>query len=73
MIALGLAVELSAALLLIVGLLQTPVGTGLLWSSIATVLVGLVIASIGVRRARPPRNAWVPPATPAPESTSGGD
>ncbi len=61
MIALGLTVELGAAVLLVVGLLSGASGTGMLWASAALVLVGLVIAMIGVRRARPPRSAWLPP------------
>ncbi|CAN5911770.1 hypothetical protein BH23ACT10_BH23ACT10_20230 [soil metagenome] len=70
MIALGLTVELCAAVLLVVGLLRTAAGTGLLWSSIAAVLAGLCIAAVGVRRARPPRNAWVPaPPDPPPAAS----
>lgn len=70
MIALGLTVELCAAVLLVVGLLRVDAGTGLLWSSIAVVLVGLCVAAVGVRRSRPPRNAWMPPPTAHSDPTS---
>ncbi|HSJ44925.1 MAG TPA: hypothetical protein VK923_09620 [Euzebyales bacterium] len=58
MIALGLAIELIAAVLVLIGLLLGAEGTGMLWSSIAVVLVGLLIAGAGVRRARPPSQRW---------------
>lgn len=58
MIALGLAIELTAAVLVVIGLLLGAGGTGVLWSSIAGVLVGLVITAAGVRRARPPWQGW---------------
>jgi hypothetical protein len=60
-IATGLAIELIAATIVVAGLLLGPAGTPWLWSSIGTVLVGLVMAVIGVRRARPPRTGWTPP------------
>lgn len=61
MIATGLAIELVAATTVVIGLALGPSGTPLLWSSIAMVLVGLIVASAGVRRARPPRSGWTPP------------
>ena len=64
MIALGLAIELIAAVLVVIGLLLGADGTGVLWSSIAVVLVGLLIAGAGVRRARPPWQGWSSIATP---------
>jgi len=62
-IALGLAIELIAAVLVVIGLLLGADGTGVLWSSIAVVLVGLLIAGAGVRRARPPWQGWSSIAT----------
>jgi hypothetical protein len=56
--ALGLAIELIAAVLLVIGLFLGADGTGVLWSSIAVVLVGLVVTGVGVRRARPPWHGW---------------
>jgi hypothetical protein len=64
-IALGLAVELIAAGLLVVGLLGPTAGTAILWASIAVVLLGLCVTAVGVRRARPPRNPWMPPPSAA--------
>jgi hypothetical protein len=57
-IALGLAVELIAAMLVVIGLLLGAEGASVLWSSIAVVLAGLLIAGAGVRRARPPWQGW---------------
>jgi hypothetical protein len=62
-IALGVAVELVAAVLLVVGLaLGEPRASMPLWASVAVALVGLSIAAIGVARARPPRRSVVAPA-----------
>lgn len=64
MIALGLAIQLIAAAVLIVGLLLGESRAVIpLWSAIAIALVGLVVSSAGVLRARPPRRpvAAVPP------------
>lgn len=58
MIALGLAIELIAAVLVVIGLLLGADGTGVLWASIAVVLVGLVVTGAGVRRSRPPWQRW---------------
>ena len=56
MIALGLAIELVAAVGVIVGLvLGEPQAAALLVAAIAAVVAGLVIVVLGVRRARPPR------------------
>ncbi len=58
MIALGLAIELIAAALVVVGLvLGEPQAITPLWASVAVALVGLSVTSIGVARARPPRRA----------------
>jgi hypothetical protein len=55
-IALGLAVELTAVGLLVVGLLLGEArGQVPLWSSIAVALLGLAITAVGIQRARPPR------------------
>jgi hypothetical protein len=62
-IALGLAVELIAAGLLVVGVVvlgELRASTAL-WSSIVAVLVGLVVVAVGVQRARPPRRSVAPP------------
>lgn len=60
MIALGLAIEVIAAGLLVIGLvLGEPWAATPLWASVAVALVGLIVASIGVARARPPRRALV--------------
>jgi hypothetical protein len=56
--AVGLATELAAVVLVVIGLLLGADGTPVLWSSIAVVLVGLVITGAGVRRARPPWHGW---------------
>lgn len=66
MIALGLAIELIAAVLVVVGLvLGEPQAITVLWASVAVALVGLSVTSIGVARARPPRRAVAaPPAAP---------
>jgi F0F1-type ATP synthase assembly protein I len=64
-IALGLAVELIAAVLLVVGLLEPTAGTPMLWGSVGVVLLGLCVTAVGVRRARPPRNPWMPPPSAA--------
>ena len=61
MIATGLAIELVAATVVVVGLAMGPSGAPLLWSSVAMVLVGLTVAAAGVRRVRPPRSGWTPP------------
>lgn len=56
MIALGLAIEVIAAGLLVIGLvLGEPRAATPLWASVAVTLVGLIVAAIGVARARPPR------------------
>lgn len=60
MIALGLAIEVVAAVLVVVGLLLGTDGTVVLWSSTGVVLVGLLVAGVGVRRARPPWQGWPP-------------
>ena len=62
MIAVGLAIEALAIPLVIGGLVVTGAGgVVLLWASIVVVLVGLVVTTVGVRRARPPRAGWQPP------------
>lgn len=63
MIALGLATELVAAVLVVIGLFLGADGTPVLWSSVAVVLVGLLMSAAGVRRSRPPWQGWptVPP------------
>ena len=66
MIALGLTVELVATVLVVLGVTLEGDGTGVLWSSIAVVLIGLAIAVAGVRRVRPP---W--PGRAAAESDAG--
>ena len=62
MIALGLAIEVVAAGLLVVGVvvgeLQAPVP---LWSSVVLALAGLTVVGVGVQRARPPRRSVAPP------------
>ena len=67
MIALGLAIELIAAGILVLGLLLgEPRAAVPLWSAIAIAVVGLVVASAGVVRARPPRRplaAMTPPGS----------
>lgn len=60
MIALGLVIEAVAAALVGVGLVLGGRGVGVLWVSVATALAGLVITSLGVRRARPSRRGWTP-------------
>lgn len=70
MIALGLAIELIAAVLVVVGLPLGADGTAVLWSSIAVVLVGLAVTGAGVRRARPPWQGWTPPVAPASRDTA---
>jgi O-antigen/teichoic acid export membrane protein len=68
-IALGLAIELIAAGVLIVGLLLgESQASATLWSAIAIAFVGLAVASIGVLRARPPRRPVVPVSPPVPDS-----
>jgi len=57
-IAVGLATELIAAVLVVIGLLRGADGTPVLWSSIAVVLIGLLITGAGVRRARPSWHGW---------------
>jgi hypothetical protein len=65
-IALGLAIELLAAGLVVVGLLLGDQrATVLLWSSVAAALVGLAVVMEGVRRARPPRRPGISPSPPA--------
>lgn len=59
MIALGLLVEAVAAIAVVVGLLLGDDGVGVLWASVAVALVGLLVAMIGVGRARPPLRAWL--------------
>ena len=65
MIALGLAIELIAAGLTILGLLlgeqraSTP-----LWAAVVVAFIGLAVATAGVQRARPPRRTAAP-ALPA--------
>ncbi len=59
MIALGLLVEAVAAIAVVVGLLLGDDGVGVLWASVAVVVVGLLIAMVGVSRARPPLRAWL--------------
>lgn len=55
MIAVGLAIELLAAVVLVIGLVLGEGAAGVpLWSSIGLVVVGLVVTSVGVARARPP-------------------
>lgn len=62
MIAVGLAIEALAIPLVIGGLVVTgAAGVALLWASIVVVLVGLVVTTVGVRRARPSRVGWRPP------------
>lgn len=57
MIAFGLLVEAIAAIAVVVGLLLGDDGVGVLWASVAVVVVGLLIAMVGVSRARPPLRA----------------
>jgi hypothetical protein len=55
-IAVGLAIELIAAVGMVVGLvLGEPRASALLLAAIAAVVAGLVVVVLGVRRARPPR------------------
>jgi hypothetical protein len=65
-IALGLAIELVAAGLVVVGLLLGEQrAADVLWPAVVLVLLGLVIVTAGVARARPPRRpvgAGVPPS-----------
>lgn len=69
MIALGLAFELIAAGILIAGLLLgEPRAAVPLWSAIAIAVVGLVLASAGVLRARPPRRPLAATSPPAHEA-----
>jgi hypothetical protein len=70
-IAAGLAIELIAATMVVAGLIMGPSGAPVLWSSIGMALVGLVLAAIGVRRARPPRSGWTPPR-PSADGANGG-
>lgn len=65
MIAIGLAVEAIAAALTLAGLVVADGALTLLWTAVVTVLVGLAVTMVGVRRARPSRHGWVPPSTPA--------
>jgi len=61
-IALGLAIQLIAAGLLIVGVvLDEAQASTPLWSAIAMELFGLVVVAVGVQRARPPRRSVTPP------------
>jgi hypothetical protein len=60
-IAAGLAIELIAATMVVTGLGLGPSGSPLLWSSMGAALIGLAVAVVGVRRARPPRSGWTPP------------
>lgn len=70
MIALGLAIELLAAGLVVLGLLLGEErATVPLWSSVAVALFGLALAMVGVRRARPPRRPAIPPSPPAPTTS----
>jgi hypothetical protein len=68
-IALGLAIELIAAGVLVLGLLLgEPRAAVPLWSAVVLAVVGLAVASAGVVRARPPRRplaAMTPPVTDA--------
>jgi hypothetical protein len=71
-IALGLAIELIAAGVLVVGLLLgEPRAMVPLWSAIAFALVGLAVASAGVLRARPPRRPLAAVSLPGPDATNG--
>lgn len=55
MIAAGLAIELIAAALLLVGLtVGGAYASAILWAAVAVVLLGLAVATVGVARARPP-------------------
>lgn len=55
MIAVGLAIELVAAVVLLIGLvLGEGAATVPLWASVALVVVGLAATCVGVARARPP-------------------
>jgi hypothetical protein len=68
-IALGLAIELIAAGMLIVGLLLgEPRAQVPLWLAVALALIGLAVASAGVLRARPPRRPVAAVSPPAPET-----
>lgn len=58
MIALGLAVELFATVLVVAGIVLEGDGTAVLWLAVAVVLIGLVLTGAGVRRARPPWPGW---------------
>lgn len=58
MIALGLLVEAVAAIAVVVGILLGDDGIGVLWASAAAALVGLLLAMVGVGRARPPLRPW---------------
>jgi zinc transporter ZupT len=75
-IALGLAIELIAAGLTILGLFlgeqraSTP-----LWAAVVVALIGLAVATAGVQRARPPRRSATPvlPAAPSIVDVDGHD
>jgi hypothetical protein len=68
-IALGLAIELVAAGLLVLGLLLgEPRAVMPLWSAIAIAVIGLAVASAGVLRARPPRRPLAAVAPPLPDA-----
>lgn len=61
MIALGLAIELIAAGALVLGLLLGEVRASVpLWCSVVLSLIGLVVVTTGVQRARPPRRTGPP-------------
>jgi hypothetical protein len=60
-IALGLAIELIAAGLMISGLLLGEQRASVpLWTSVVAALIGLALASAGVQRARPRRRSAAP-------------
>jgi hypothetical protein len=64
-IALGLAIELVAAVLVILALFLGGDRAAVpLWSSVAVVLLGLAVVTAGVRRARPPRRSPIPAVSP---------